>query len=372
MLPGVTAAFVLQAKWDGSLDADYACLEVDEASAQHIFRFIKPDILVLLNLFRDQLDRYGELDHTVDLLKQALDKVPKMQLVVNADDPLVYSLALESGHPILTFGIRYPVLTQPAQREIRDGGFCRKCGTRLDYQYYQFGQLGRYNCPGCGFSRPDADYEAASISLEHGIAFKVGNYTFHMPGRGVYTIYNMLAVCCAGRAAGLQMEQLQAALAGYRVPNGRMETFRISGKEIILNLAKNPAGFNQNLEALRADPADKEILIVIHDQAADGRDISWLWDVEFERLHTDTVHAIKACGIRALDLQLRMKYEDLRSECVPDVRCAVRESLVSQSPVLYILVNYTALLPVRTFLQKLQKRSLHFSKKGIEIKKEMR
>ncbi len=150
MLAGVAAAFVLAAKNDGSLDADYACIEIDEASTLRVFPHFKPDYMVLTNLFRDQLDRYGEIDITMDMLNRAMKMAPDMQIIVNADDALSSYLAMESGHEFVTYGITERVFSeeeQGEQHEIREGRFCKNCGARLEYEFYHYSQLGKYNCP---------------------------------------------------------------------------------------------------------------------------------------------------------------------------------------------------------------------------------
>ena len=152
MLNGVVAAFVLGAGWNGRLDADYACIEADEASTRYIFPAIKPDYMVMTNLFRDQLDRYGEIDITMNILEEMMRKVPGMKVIVNGDDALSAYLAMDSGNAYITYGISRPVMKNETN-EIREGRFCKRCGERLDYSFYHYSQLGDYRCPGCGFAR---------------------------------------------------------------------------------------------------------------------------------------------------------------------------------------------------------------------------
>ena len=162
MLNGVVAAFVLAAGPTGRLDADYACIEVDEASTRHVFPGLKPDYMLLTNLFRDQLDRYGEIDITMNILEEMIRTVPKMQVIVNADDALSAYLAMDSGNPYITYGISKPV-QKSAANEIREGRFCKKCGARLEYSFYHYSQLGDYKCPSCGFARPEIKYDAHDV-----------------------------------------------------------------------------------------------------------------------------------------------------------------------------------------------------------------
>ena len=158
MLMGVAAAFVLAAKWNGKLDADYACIEVDEASTVRVFPHFQPDYMVLTNLFRDQLDRYGEIDITMKLLDQAMKMAPKMKVIVNGDDSLSAYLAMESGNDFVTYGISEKVFDDEESHEMREGRFCKKCGARLEYDFYHYSQIGVYHCTQCDFNRPCMDF----------------------------------------------------------------------------------------------------------------------------------------------------------------------------------------------------------------------
>ena len=167
MLNGVVAAFVLGAKLNGHMDADYACIEADEASTKYIFPEIRPDYMVMTNLFRDQLDRYGEIDITMNILETMIKTVPDMKVIVNGDDALSAYLAMDSGNPCVFYGISQPVMKNDTN-EIREGRFCKKCGEKLQYSFYHYSQLGDYACPKCGFKRPEPDFDAEDVlSLIH-------------------------------------------------------------------------------------------------------------------------------------------------------------------------------------------------------------
>lgn len=350
MLAGVAAAFVLSAKNSGRLDADYACIEIDEASTLRIFPHFKPDYMILTNLFRDQLDRYGEIDITMKLLSQAIEMAPDMKLVVNGDDSLSAYLAMESKNDYVTYGITEQVFKDQESREIREGRFCKKCGARLEYEYYHYSQLGIYRCPSCGFKRPKIDYDASEISMENGLSFQVEGRKFTANYRGFYNIYNILAAYAGAREAGFALSRFPQVLNQFNPQNGRMEQFSIDGTKIILNLAKNPAGFNQNISAVMEDPSDKDLIIVINDNAQDGTDISWLWDVDFERFSDPSVKSVTVSGIRCQDMRLRMKYVDIPSNLVEDVEKAIKERIRCGCKNLYVLVNYTALYSTRNIL----------------------
>lgn len=355
MLAGVAAAFVLAAKNTGRLDADYACIEIDEASTLRVFPYVKPDYMILTNLFRDQLDRYGEIDTTMDMLDCAMKMVPEMTVIVNGDDALSAYLAMESGNPYKTYGITERVFDSHHEQEIREGRFCKKCGAKLEYEFYHYSQMGKYHCPGCTFKRPEVDFDASGIDMTNGLAFDVDGRHIEANYKGFYNIYNILAAYSAAKSAGLAIPQFEKVLLDFNPQNGRMEQFEINGTKVTLNLAKNPAGFNQNIAAVMEDEAEKDIIIVINDNAQDGTDISWLWDVDFDRLTGPAIRSVTVSGIRCFDMQLRMKYIDASAEVIRDVKQAVEARLADGCKNLYLLVNYTALFPTRNMLVEMQK-----------------
>ena len=355
MLQGIAAAFVLAAGNNGKLDADYACLEVDEASTLRIFPHVKPDFMVLTNLFRDQLDRYGEIDMTMDMLKRAMQLVPEMTVLVNGDDVLSSYIAMESGNPYKAYGISEKVFEQTDDHEVREGQFCKKCGAKLEYEFYHYSQIGKYNCPNCDFSRPEISYDASDIQVATRLEFTVEERRISVNYRGFYNIYNVLAAYSAARSAGLQIPGFEKMLQKFNPQNGRMEQFDIKGTHVVLNLAKNPAGFNQNVSIVMDDPKEKDVIIVINDNAGDGIDVSWLWDVDFDRFAAENIRSITISGLRRHDMQLRMKYVGIETEVTEDVKAAIESRIAEGCKNLYVLVNYTALFSTRDLLVSMQK-----------------
>ena len=337
MLNGVVAAFVLAAGPTGRLDADYACIEVDEASTRHVFPGLKPDYMLLTNLFRDQLDRYGEIDITMNILEEMIRTVPKMQVIVNADDALSAYLAMDSGNPYITYGISKPV-QKSAANEIREGRFCKKCGARLEYSFYHYSQLGDYKCPSCGFARPEIKYDAHDVKVGDQLSFQVEDKHLTANYKGFYNVYNILAAYAGLRTAGFSGEHFQNMLQKF----------------VMLNLAKNPAGFNQNISAVMQDKTQKDIIITINDNAQDGTDISWLWDVDFDLLGDASIHSITVSGIRCQDMRLRMKYVDIPVMLEENVETAIRKRIEDGVGNLYVLVNYTALFSTHNILKKME------------------
>lgn len=353
MLNGVAAAFVLGARLSGHIDADYACIEADEASTKYIFPEIKPDYMLMTNLFRDQLDRYGEIDITMNILESMIKTLPEMKVIVNGDDALSAYLAMDSGNPCIFYGISQPVMKNETN-EIREGRFCKRCGAKLEYSFYHYSQLGDYLCPGCGFKRPDSDFDAYDVKVGDRLSFRVENRLISADYKGFYNVYNILAAYAGIRSAGFLAEHFQNMLKKFNPENGRMEQFRISGTGVILNLAKNPAGFNQNISAVMQDTSPKDVIIVINDNAQDGIDISWLWDVDFDLFREENIRSITVSGIRCYDMRLRLKYVDISSELEENVENAIRKRISDGTGNLYVLVNYTALFSTRNILKRLE------------------
>ena len=354
MLNGVVAAFALGAKLNGNLDADYASIEIDEASTRRVFPHFKPDYMVLTNLFRDQLDRYGEIDITMNILKESMQSAPDMKVIVNGDDALSAFLAMDSGNDFVTYGISEKVLDDKDSREIREGRFCKKCGAPLHYNFYHYSQLGDYKCTKCDFERPKIDFNAHDVEIGEGLLFSVEDKRLFANYKGFYNVYNILAAYSAIRTGGMQAEHFNDMLKNFNPENGRMEEFTIKGTKTVLNLAKNPAGFNQNISAVMQDETLKDVVIVINDNAQDGTDVSWLWDVDFDRFKGANVNSITVSGIRCYDMGLRLKYVDIASMCEPNVEKAVCERVENGCKNLYVLVNYTALYSTRDTLKRLE------------------
>lgn len=354
MLNGVVAAFALGAKLNGNLDADYASIEIDEASTRRVFPHFKPDYMVLTNLFRDQLDRYGEIDITMNILKESMQSAPDMKVIVNGDDALSAFLAMDSGNDFVTYGISEKVIDDKGSHEIREGRFCKKCGAPLHYNFYHYSQLGDYKCTDCDFVRPKIDFNAYDVEIGEGLLFSVEDKRLFANYKGFYNVYNILAAYSAVRTGGMKAEHFNDMLKNFNPENGRMEEFTIHGTKTVLNLAKNPAGFNQNISAVMQDETLKDIVIVINDNAQDGTDVSWLWDVDFDRFRGTNVNSITVSGIRCYDMGLRLKYVDIASMCEPNVERAVCERVENGCKNLYVLVNYTALYSTRDTLKRLE------------------
>lgn len=366
MLSGIANVFALSCNLFGKFTADCACLEIDEASAVKVFDKIKPDIMIITNLFRDQLDRYGEIDTTIELLNKAINKCERVKLVLNGDDPLCAGFG--KGRDSVYFGVSEPVLKQT--EETREGRYCSQCKEELSYNYYHYSQLGDYYCENCGNKRPEIDFDATEVSLDGGLKFAIcKNERIGLNYRGFYNIYNILAVYSALKTAGVSFGSFSGMLEDYKPQIGRMEEINL-GKPVILNLAKNPAGFNQAIMTVCSDKRKKDVIVAINDLANDGHDVSWLWDVDFEKIYDENTGLIITSGIRRYDMSLRLKYSDVSVDfCTGNMREAIEKCLASDSEVVYVLVNYTALFSTENIMLDI-KKELESKKEPEAVKEE--
>ena len=281
---------------------------------------LEPDCALLTNISRDQLDRFGEVDITYNKLLTAVKSVPNTTLIINCDDLLSYSLAEESGNPFVTCGISEQIFDDISRSEIRESIFCRKCGKKLEYDFFHYGQLGIYHCPNCGWERPEPDYTAQNIELNDEVySFDVDGMHIDSTARTPYNIYNTLSAYTALKTMGAGYAGFKEMIEAFDYGNNRESIFTIDGARVQLHLAKNPIGFQQKISLVLKDEKPKDIIIQINDTAQDGRDISWLWDVDFQYLADSSAQRIITAGTRRYDMGLRLKYEDIPCETTTDL-----------------------------------------------------
>lgn len=357
---GVATAFLRNSSLVGTIAGfDWGCLEADEAAFPKICTAVRPKIVIITNFFRDQLDRYWEIDKTVEKIKGCLKQLPDTYAVLNADDPLVAQLGLDHDRSVF-YGIGHPQPAFDHVSSIREARFCPRCGTGLSYEFFHYSQLGRYSCASCFFQRPRVDVDLSSIYNNHG-AYKchvtLGNQprTFSMPAAPFYHIYNCLAVLATVHFLGFDLSDAEWAINHYQPVIGRMQQFNFFPRLVRLNLVKNPAGFNENIALLVKLAETTNVYIALNDQAADGRDISWIWDVNFEDLHRcGKLNHFYCSGRRAADMALRLKYAGIdtsRITILPRITTAVRAALNSPLP-LFCLATYTALWPTEKAIRR--------------------
>ena len=334
--------------------------EVDEAALAEVVRQLQPRVLVLMNLFRDQLDRYGELEHLAGLWETMVAGLPADATpVLNVDDPAIAALAgVRPG--VLTFGIEDPSVGLDALPHAADSTRCRSCAAPLTYDLVTLGHLGHWRCTGCGAARPVPDVRATRVELRgaHGIRVHMetprGPIDAEIALPGLHNAYNATAAAAAALAMGIAPEAIARGLARSPAAFGRGERVLVEGRELVILLAKNPTGANETVRTVLLDPEPAHLLIALNDRTADGHDISWIWDVDYEPL-LERAASLTLTGDRAYDLALRMRYAGLADErmsVIPEPEAAL-DHAVACTPIgdtLYVLPTYTAMLGLRELL----------------------
>ena len=359
---GVTAAMVNQTGWNGDQPASGGIFEIDEASLPRLVTEVAPRTIVVTNLFRDQLDRYGELETTAGHIRRALTQGPEgVTAVLNADDPMV--AALGDDLPRVTYaGIDDPSLLQPELSHGADAKFCPRCGRAFVFDGVYFGHVGHYHCPTGDFDRPPPDVRATSVEIEGMERMRLTltdgkeNVRLEVPLSGLYNAYNVVLAVAAAKAQGVPLNKSATALRNFAPAFGRMERVTIEGRRAVLLLAKNPTGFNEVLRTAIKFGHATSFLIALNDRIADGQDVSWIWDVDFEQLKGIARHIV-VTGDRALDLRVRLKYAEVPAEgveVITDWQGALKRAaeLTPPGETLFVLPTYTAMLELRQVLTR--------------------
>jgi len=339
--------------------AELGLFEVDEAALPEVSRRLRPRVVCLGNLFRDQLDRYGELELVAERWRAAVQQLPEdSSLVLNGDDPQVGDLGRERQSAMrTTFGVDDPRHAHPALQHAADSKWCIRCGTPYEYAAAYIGHLGDYRCPACGHARPPLDVVARGIELDgiERVSFDLvtpeGSRTVQLRVPGLYNVYNALAAASLALALGASLEEIQQGLEAFHAAFGRFERIDLDGKSLLVLLIKNPAGANEAIRTLLSGKAPKLLLVALNDATADGRDVSWVWDVDFEPL-LPALEQLVATGDRAAELALRFKYggfDERAIEVVPQLEAALDRALELTPPggELVALPTYTAMLALR-------------------------
>ena len=338
LLNGLVSACVSASGFDGVVNGDWGVFEVDENSLPVILKYIKPKVIIMLNLFRDQLDRYGEVDVISEKWQLAIKNLTEeTTLVLNADDPLIASLGKKVKADVSYFGLTQKAEQATNLEHATDSIFCLFCGSRLLYNSYYFSHLGDWYCKVCGEKRP-----------------KLTMSSWESPLPGLYNKYNTLAAALTAQSLGIHGKHINESLQGFAPAFGRQEECVVNRKKIKLFLSKNPAGFNASLRAvLELHP--KSILLALNDRIPDGRDVSWIWDVDFEMI-PETMPVV-VTGDRVFDMAIRMKYaqekDGMKNMIVqPDLKQAITSGLekVKEGEMLYVLATYSAMLDIRKII----------------------
>jgi UDP-N-acetylmuramyl tripeptide synthase len=356
LVSGVTSALL------SARNAELGLFEVDEAALPEIARRVRPRAVCLGNLFRDQLDRYGELEHLAERWRGTVAELPpEALLVVNGDDPQVGDLARERPGG-LVFGLDDPRHARPELQHAADSKWCLSCGHPYEYAAAYVGHLGDYRCPACGHGRPPLDVLARDIdlggleSVEFTLVAPAGERRVRLGVPGLYNVYNALAAASLALALGAGLDDVQAGLGRFGAAFGRFERIEVGGRRLLVLLVKNPAGANEVVRTLVTGGAPKLAVVALNDGIADGRDVSWIWDVDWEPLLAG-LDRIVVTGERAAEMALRCKYAGFpldAIEVVPELDRGLDRGLelTAEDGELVVLPTYTAMLALRKIVSE--------------------
>jgi UDP-N-acetylmuramyl tripeptide synthase len=357
LMSGVASALL------ASNGAELGLFEVDEAALPEVASRVRPRAVCLGNLFRDQLDRYGELELVAERWLAAVERLPAdAALAVNGDDPQLARLARDRPGA-LVFGVDDPRHARQSLQHAADSKFCVSCGTPYVYAAAYVGHLGDYRCPACGNARPRLDVSAREIELdglEHvsfSLAAPDGTRRVRLRVPGLYNVYNALAAGSLALTLGASLDDVAAGLERFGAAFGRFERIELGDRRLLMLLVKNPAGANEAIRTLVEGRPPRLAVIALNDAIADGRDVSWIWDVDFEPL-LDGLERVVVTGDRAAELGLRFRYAgfaDERIDVVPDLRAGLERGLALGEPgeELVVLPTYTAMLALRKLIGEL-------------------
>lgn len=367
LIRGIASTLILESDFCGRIKKDIGIFEVDEATVPEAVSTLKPRFIIITNFFRDQLDRYGELDTISGIAKKALELLPKTsKLILNANDPFVATLNENVENKTIYFGIEDENQVVKNEEHAADVKNCPKCGKPYTYKALFFSHIGKFTCP-CGVSYPFPQIYASKIKLKGAQSSKIEislpkNQKFSAKLRmpGIYNVYNALSAASLSYALGIDIKYIKNGLEKFSAAFGRVEEIKINGKTIMMFLVKNPTGFNAVIKTLSQDPGAKNFIMALNDNLADGTDVSWIWDVDFEELAKKPIHLIYASGVRAEDMALRLKYAGISTDKImieKDYNILIRKALAQTKDgrKIYLLPTYTAMLDIRKFLQKLTK-----------------
>ena len=354
METGIISTLIKNCNLFGKINADYLVFEVDESYVPIIFKKLKLDTLVVLDFFRDQLDRNGEVESLILKINEFL-KTYSGNLILNNDDPNVARLgqANPNNKNVYYFSVEKYKYATENMKEAGEGKFCPFCNTRIEYEYYQYSHIGKFKCPKCNYGENPIYKLATNLNLKEK-TFDIDGITYKTKFSSIYNVYNFTAIISCLSLYRIDTEAIKKALSEFVINNGRLEEMSVKNIPTIINLAKNPTGANVSLRILNEDDIKKELLFVLNDNLADGCDVSWIWDINFENLNN--VSRIITSGKRAYDIAIRIKtsgFDESKIEPYLDLNEAVK-NLYKTDIKKYVIANYTALQPTRSEIMKIK------------------
>ena len=364
LLSGITTEFCLHSTLTGRCRKRFAVIECDEAAARTALGYLQPKAVLVTNLFRDQLDRYGEVTHTLENIRQGLEKAPGAILCLNADCSLTSSLALDLPNTVVRYGLEAGAASPETEKTaLSDAARCIRCKAAYEYDYVTYGHLGFFRCPRCGYARQGADVSVTAVDAldPDSSTITLSAYggetravTVNLPA--LYNIYNAAGAIAAVTQMGVSLDAAVEAAASFHCGFGRMEKFDLGAAGTRVLLVKNPAGCDQALHFLQKVSGPVELALLLNDNDADGTDVSWIWDADFEALVKlgERLRRVTVSGKRAWDLFLRLKYAGLDPGLIAVERdyAALTERLAAAENSVFVLPTYTALLEFRPHLLK--------------------
>ena len=363
LITGITASFIMNSTVTGKNKCEYAIVECDENAFREVSRYIRADVVLVTNVFRDQLDRYGEVTHTLNAIKESVKNLPKAVVCLNADCSLTYSMSGEIPNKIITYGVNVPFDKDAGEPEISDAKYCIFCKHEYSYSYHTYGHLGGFECKNCGYKRVSPDFAVASVEeLKPSYSLVVTDFNgdrniTKINIGGAYNVYNAVGCSAALSALGLDNNTIYTALENFNGAFGRMEQFESGDNKINVILVKNPAGFSQTMSFLKSIDDDFTLILSLNDNAADGRDISWIWDVDFNGIFKKSnVKEIYVTGKRCYDMAIRVKYEGVGNREIKVIEnedySKLMDIATGRGTDVYIVPTYTSMMTMRPVIAK--------------------
>ncbi|MDU3721768.1 MAG: Mur ligase family protein [Clostridium celatum] len=354
LFPGIVTTFVGHYKFFNNKGEDkYAVIEVDEANLKYITKYLTPEIITVTNLFRDQLDRYGEVYTTLTKILEGITLVPETKLVLNGDESLLGKLDVKN--PCIFYGFKTAINENKTIDVNADSKFCKFCKTPYSYNFVTYNHLGDYYCTGCGYTHPQIKYGVDKIIelTAESSTVKFGDTEIFLGQSGVYNIYNALCAYAITKELNVDDATIKKSLESQSSSFGRQEIINIDDKEVKIILVKNPAGYNQALDTLCLNKDAFSCAFLLNDNYADGRDVSWIWDVNFENLANVKLDEVYVSGMRSFDMAVRLKTAGLSSSSfvIEEEYEGLTEKIKNgKNKKLYILATYTAMINYRKYL----------------------